>query len=246
MDNCFAIVTGTSSGLGACVVRDLAARGWRVAGISRRAPDVTFASYHHLSLDLSDPREDAAALPSFLDGLGLAACDRVGLVNNAGRIAPVGPLAALSLPDLAASLALNAAVPAWLMGAVAARSGAARLRVVNVSSGAATAAYPGWAAYCMGKAALRMAGQVMSVEADEVPALRGRDVAVVSYAPGVIDTPMQSEVRASPRDQFPRLQKFLDLQASGALVDPGLPAAEICRLLERDDLPRFSETRYGA
>ena len=117
--------------------------------------------------------------------------------------------------------------------------------MVNVSSGAATKAYPGWGAYCLGKAGLRMASMVGAIEAEEISGLAERDIAVVSFAPGVIETPMQDEVRASDPDHFPRRQRFVELKESGSLLDASLPAAAIADLLDSDDLPRYTETRYG-
>ena len=111
-------------------------------------------------------------------------------------------------------------------------------------SGAAVNPYPGWAAYCAGKAALRMAGQVLGLEAAEVPALAGRDLAVVAYPPHVVATAMQEAIRATSPEQFPRRQKFALLHESGALVTPDGPAAEIAELLGSDGLPPFSERRY--
>lgn len=238
-----AIVTGTTSGLGEAVARALLDGGWRVLGVARRPPTIRHGAYQHAIADLGD----AGSLEWFADDLGplLQSASRVGLVNNAGQVGPVVSIPGLQLDELVRAVALSATGPTWLMGRVAALSGNVPLRIVNVSSGAATRAYPGWGAYCMGKAALRMASQVFAAEAEETPGLRDRDIAIVSYAPGVIDTPMQADVRASDAGQFPRLQRFLDLQSSGSLVEPKLPAEEIVKLLSRDDLPRYSETRFG-
>jgi NAD(P)-dependent dehydrogenase (short-subunit alcohol dehydrogenase family) len=133
------------------------------------------------------------------------------------------------------------------MGALLAGAAGRPLRIVNVSSGAATRAYAGWSAYCATKAALRMAGQVVAVEADAYPpgAAGPLDLAVVTYEPGVVDTAMQAEVRATPRAAFPALDRFLELHASGRLADPASPAAEIAALLERDGGPRHEERRLN-
>lgn len=244
MSDQFAIVTGTSSGIGAAVARKLLSNGWGVLGVARRA--ATFeGAYEHAAIDLSDPAAVQAHFTGpFSEAHDLRRFERVALVNNAGRLGPVASLPSTRAEDLAAALTLNAAVPAWLMGFVISHS-TGTVRIVNISSGAAGNPYPGWGAYCMGKAALRMAGRVAASESEEVPAQQGRSIAVVDYAPGVADTPMQDEVRTAERDEFPRLQKFLDLKSQGKLVDPSEPAAEISGLLTRDDLPPYSELRFG-
>src|SRR5204863_8927759 len=53
MSERLALITGTSSGIGAAVARGLLKRGWTVVGIARRK--VKFGGhYEHLALDLSD------------------------------------------------------------------------------------------------------------------------------------------------------------------------------------------------
>lgn len=252
--NRLALVTGSSRGIGAAVARELLARGWRVVGVARgdAAPGLPSPRnhgqrYHHEHLDLAD----LAALEAWCEGpfrerFAPESAARLGLVNNAGVLQPVAPATDLCTADLAANLAVNVVAPAWLAGFFArvATSGAA-LRVVNVSSGAATKAYAGWTAYCAAKAALRMAGNVLAEDAQAYPRLAGLDLAVVGYAPHVVETAMQEELRALDDEDFPLRGYFADLKASGALVAPEGPAGEIADLLERDGLPPYSEMRYA-
>ncbi len=67
--------------------------------------------------------------------------------------------------------------------------------------------------------------------------------AVMSYQPGMVDTAMQAENRAAGADGLPDAAMFRALQASGGLVPPERPAAEIAALLDLDDLPTVSERR---
>ncbi len=242
------LVTGTSSGIGLAVAEELLRRGWEVAGVARRPAPLHHARYRHLRLDLAD----LASLESALDGpfgaaLALAGRARVGLVNGAASVEPVGPLASLPAPGIARALAVGAATPIWLLGWFLRSARATRLRVVNVSSGAARRPYAGWSAYCASKAALRMAGEVAGAEAREYApgSVMTTDLAVVSYEPGVVDTGMQAVVRGSLAAAFPQVRRFLDLHARGELHPPSRPAAEIADLLEADDLPPFSERRLG-
>ena len=50
----FAIITGTSSGIGLATATRLLDRGWDVAGISRRNPPIASDNYLHIQLDVSD------------------------------------------------------------------------------------------------------------------------------------------------------------------------------------------------
>ncbi|MEZ6018310.1 MAG: SDR family NAD(P)-dependent oxidoreductase [Planctomycetota bacterium] len=243
-----ALVTGTSRGLGTAIAHALLSEGWRVHGVSRsQAPTALGSSerYVHHVQDLSEARGAEEWFEgSFVRAAG--APRRVALINNAGRLAPLRGIHATHAREWVQNLTLNVAVPAWLMGACATQFPDAALRIVNLSSGAATSAYPGWGAYCASKAALRMAGQVFAAEAEELPAHAGRDVRVVDYAPGVLATAMQAEIRAADPAHFPRRARFEALLEDGALADPSGPAREIVRLVEDGLRPRYEELRYPA
>jgi NAD(P)-dependent dehydrogenase (short-subunit alcohol dehydrogenase family) len=119
------------------------------------------------------------------------------------------------------------------------------LRIVNVSTGAAVAPFPGCGAYGNTKAALRMAGMVLAAELDTVgaPASSQPDTSILSYEPGVVDTPMQALARNSSVDTLPIVQMFKDFAAAGALLPPDRPAREIAEYLNADGHPRWAEHR---
>lgn len=233
-----ALVTGTSSGIGAAVARALLARDWQVVGIARRTPAIEDERYRHLALDLADvPAATAAIERAFGAVLGERAWERVGLVNNAAA-APAGRVQSLQAEELVRSYALNAVIPLWLMGfIVRRRPPQSGLRVVNVSSGAAQRPFPGLAAYCSGKAALRMAGMAVAAELD--------GVSILSYEPGIVDTEMQRAARSRPLEDFPWGETFRRFHAEGRLVAPELPAADIVEFLQSSTKDRFKEGRYG-
>src|SRR5262249_13754895 len=243
-----AFVTGTSSGIGAAVARQLVDREWIVVGISRRPGGLDHPRYSHVTFDLSDVR----ALPGLAAGLAprltMQRWRRVALVNNAARADLLMPIEHVEPSDLLDLLALNPVAPLWLMGFVLRTVPAdSTLRIVNVSTGAAVAAYPGLAAYASSKAALRMAGQVLAAELDSParPSPAPRDTALLSYEPGVVDTPMQTAARSHDAETFPWVQLFRDFQTGRRLVDPGVPPAEIVTYLESDSQPRLAERRLG-
>ncbi|HYR36572.1 MAG TPA: SDR family NAD(P)-dependent oxidoreductase, partial [Burkholderiales bacterium] len=159
-----------------------------------------------------------------------------GLVNNAA-VGLAGRVQTLDAAELARSFELNTVVPLWLMGFVLKRA-KAPVRVVNVSSGAAQRPFPGLAAYCASKAALRMAG--MSVAAEDA-----RELHILSYEPGVVDTEMQLATRSKPLDEFPWGETFRRYHADGRLVPPERPAGEIVEFLEAAGGERFVEARLG-
>jgi benzil reductase ((S)-benzoin forming) len=242
-----AVVTGTSSGVGLAATRILLERGWTVCGIARRPAPVSHDRYQHLALDLSD----VAGLDRVIaDRLGPLFADprwtRVGLVNNAAVATLLGPVGRFSGEDMAANYAVNLVAPVALMGAAGRLvPPTTPLTVVNVSSGAAGHPFPGGAAYCSGKAALRMAGMVAAEEwkstAPHAPTRAGS--AVVCYEPGVVDTPMQTYARGHSETEFPWVAPFKEFEARGIAVQPDKPATQIADFLDRTDLPPFTEAR---
>jgi hypothetical protein len=85
--------------------------------------------------------------------------------------------------------------------------------------------------YCASKAALDH--HARSVVLDRTPALR-----ICSLAPGVIDTEMQAEIRATSRDRFPDRERFVALKREGELHDPRKRGAEIVDFLLSDSFGR--------
>jgi benzil reductase ((S)-benzoin forming) len=232
-----AVVTGTSSGIGAAVARQLLANGWQVIGIARRTAAMG-EGYRHLALDLADVPGAARAIEKELgEEMEKKAWQRIGLVNNAAA-GLAGRFQDLDAAKLARLYAINCAMPLWLMGFIARRRPpGAELRVVNVSSGAAMNAFPGLAAYCSSKAALRMAG--MTVAAEQPP-----DAAILSYEPGLVDTEMQRATRSHPREAFPWVDTFHRFHDEGLLAPPEAPAAGIVAFLESARTgPSFTEAR---
>jgi len=234
-----ALVTGTSSGIGAAVARELLRREWQVVGIARRTPAIEDERYRHLALDLADvPAATAAIERDFGARLAERAWERVGLVNNAAA-APAGRVQNLRAEELLRAHALNVVMPLWLMGLVLRRSPIeGRVRVVNLSSGAAVRASPGLSVYCSSKAALRMAGMAVAAEIEG-------DISILSYAPGVVDTEMQLAARSRPLEDFPWGETFRRFHEEGRLVAPELPAADIVEFLGSSFTDRFKEGRYG-
>ena len=245
----FAIVTGTSRGIGESVAAQLVEHGWEVAGLARHQAPIDHARYRHITIDLEQPRALAETIER---ELGKRIADprwrRIGLVNNAAMGSALRPLEKIDPVELSRVGVVNWVAPTWLMGFVIRRACPdAALRIVNVSSGAAVRAFAGLADYCGSKAALRMTGMALAAELDSelrtTPA--PRDTAILSYEPGTVDTAMQEAARTKPLTEYPWGQPFRDFHAKGALVPPAAPAKEIVEFLESDGHPRFIERRLG-
>jgi NAD(P)-dependent dehydrogenase (short-subunit alcohol dehydrogenase family) len=211
-----AVLTGHSRGLGAAILDALQARGVPVLALARSRCDLPRdgSGITQVCLDLGDPQ----ALIDWLAGdtlrTFLAGCDRVLLINNAGTLGPVHPLGAQGAERIAPALALDIAAPLMLADALVAASPQAReRRILHVSSGAAQTPYAGWSIYCASKAALDQHARAAALDA---PA----GTRIVSLAPGVVDTAMQAEIRATPVENFPQKTRFEALARDGQLSSP--------------------------
>ena len=186
-------VTGGTSGLGLALVRELAARGARVAFIARDAQRVAriaaATGTHGVTGDVArkdDIHPIALQIVGLLGGLDI-------LINNASSLgpAPLRLLADTDCEDFEVALATNLLGPFRLtkavLGALSASSREGRGSVVlNVSSDAAINAYPTWGAYSASKAALRHMSAIWNEE------LAAEGVRFLSVDPGDMDTPLHA------------------------------------------------------
>jgi NAD(P)-dependent dehydrogenase (short-subunit alcohol dehydrogenase family) len=205
------IVTGHTRGLGAAIAAELQARGLAVLGLARGRS--ALAGIEQAEVDMADP----AALQAWLAGPALrdflAGADAAYLVNNAGVVTPVGPLAAQEPAAVLQSVMLNVGAPLALAAAFVQAAPEATRRILHISSGAGRNAYPGWAVYCATKAALDQHARAVQLDGDA-------RVLAVSLAPGVIDTDMQAAIRATPDANFSLRERFVELKDSGGLTSP--------------------------
>lgn len=240
--NRIALVTGASSGIGEAIARKLLARQWHVVGVSRRPSAIQHESYTGLLVDLAELPNVVTRVETELGALvSDTGLERLCLINCAadpgllGTVTAVDPTAALN------AYAVNVMAPMWLSGwIVRASPPDVPVRIVNVSSGAGVTPYEGLAVYGSTKAALRMIGMVFAKELEAGPS---RDVTILSYSPGAVDTAMQHTARTSAATTLPIVDMFRRFHTEGTLLSPEVPAREIARYAESDGHARFAERR---
>ncbi|MGA0889323.1 MAG: SDR family NAD(P)-dependent oxidoreductase, partial [bacterium] len=159
------------------------------------------------------------------------------LVHNAAVLGPVGPILDQSPEDWKSHMATNVEGPLFLTQALLPNL-VENSRVVNISSGAAHQGIPGWGMYCTSKAALFMLGQLLKDE------LAQRNIWFGSVRPGIVDTPMQAEIRALEPENFPMVEQFRQYKATGALVTSELVAQYLEWLLLEVSGPQLGEREW--
>ena len=231
-----AVVTGASRGLGAGLAAAFSARGIRLGLCARHRPAVPEGSEAvAAALDVTD----ALAIDGFVHDV----VERFGAidlwVNNAGVLPPIGALREANSEDLRRHFEVNVLGVALGSAAYArhvrGREGGGVL--VNISSGAATTVYVGWAPYCASKAAVDMLTAVVAKEE--------RDAGLTAYAlsPGAVDTDMQSLIRATPATVLPAADRFRRLSAEGRFNSPEWVAEFILGVLHPGAAPRQTGQR---
>lgn len=222
------IVTGGSAGIGRALLAH-APEGASRIDVSRRGCDLP--GVEHVPADLADPSGWATVADVLADRIRAAEVDRITIVLNAGVIEPIGPAGRVDADGYTRSVLLNGAAPQVLghrLLAALADHPTERRELVLISSGAARTAYPGWSAYGAAKAATDHWARTVAAEQDGAD----RPVRVLAVAPGVVATDMQVAIRATDAADFPNVDRFRDLHASGELADPDDVAARLWRRLD--------------
>jgi NAD(P)-dependent dehydrogenase (short-subunit alcohol dehydrogenase family) len=186
-----ALVTGASRGLGLVIARVLGSRGYRLvmggrdrqalaaaaADVSQQAPAVLTVAG-----DITDAavRANLVGAARELGGLNV-------LVNNASELGSVGPLLTFDVPRFGRIFPVNVGAPMVLIQLTVPLLAERRGLIANITSDAATAAYPGWGPYGATKAALELMTRTLDTE------LREQGVSAVLVDPGDMRTRMQQE-----------------------------------------------------
>lgn len=147
-----------------------------------------------------------------------------GLINNAGVLQPIAPMADADPQEWTNNLAVNLLGPFYLTHYALPYLRRSRGRVINVSSGAAVNAMHGWSAYCAAKAALNHLTRVLAVEEPDIVALAVR--------PGVVDTAMQQAIREEGAEGMPAEshRRFRQYHEKGELLPPEAPGRALAAL----------------
>jgi benzil reductase ((S)-benzoin forming) len=233
------ILTGASRGLGAAIAEQLVQRGAALLTMSRH-PDQSLdaraaeagSPLEQWAIDLADGLSASNRLEAWL-GSQQNSFSAVTLINNAALAGKPGPIVDSDAAALAAVVRVGLEAPMLLTRAFlrATRGRSVPRKVLNISSGAGKKPLTGTAAYCAVKAGLDHFTRVVALD----EALTKNGAKIVSLAPGVIDTDMQTELRESDPRAFPDQPRFAAMKDQGQLTSANDAAAKVLAYLDRRD-----------
>lgn len=224
-----AIVTGASRGLGAAIALELAKLGAKVVLVARSR-----AHLQEVAQKIEGIGGTAFAIPgdlrqeNFCQALPRQVIAQWGqldvLINNAGVIEPIAPIAEADMTSWKDNWAINFMAPVLLSQAAIPYLRQTEGRIINISSGASVNAIGGWAAYSTAKAALNHFTRILASEEPKITALAIR--------PGIINTEMQKVIRDRGQQRMAEAnyQYLTALHRQGELLPPELPGRAIAHL----------------
>ncbi|MFO1330601.1 MAG: SDR family oxidoreductase [Rubrivivax sp.] len=202
-----AVVTGSSSGIGAAVARRLLASGWQVDGLDRSDATLAHEAFRAHRVDLVDAEATADVTGKLLrDGAPQALVHAAGVLRTA-------PLGALSADDGALMWRLHVDATTRLADALLpAMAHAGRGRAVFVGS-RVWRGLAGRSQYAATKAALLSLARSWAAE------VVGQGVTVNVVSPAATDTPMLADpARASSAPRVTPLGRLIRPEEVAALV----------------------------
>ena len=189
--NRVAIVTGASRGLGLVIARVLAERGYGlvIGGRDREALAAAareLAGYGCAVAPVAGDITDGPVRTALIDAARQLGGLHV-LVNSASELGGIGPLMTFDVTRFSRLFPVNVGAPLVLVQLAMPLLIASRGLIVNITSDAASAAYPGWGPYGATKAALELLTRTLAGELHE------KGVSAVLVDPGDMRTRMHQE-----------------------------------------------------
>jgi NAD(P)-dependent dehydrogenase (short-subunit alcohol dehydrogenase family) len=194
----YAIVTGSSSGLGRAIAEILIENDFIVFGGSRSGSDIDHDNFIDINLDVRSEE----SIEDFFSVIG-DTTDKIHLlVNNAG-ICQMSPVVETSVEDFENHFKTNTLGPFLILKHFHDFIIDGESHVVNILSTAAKVGYPNVSAYSSSK--FGFLGLIESVKKEWAGLVK-----FTNLFPGAIDTPLWDEIgRAFPKNKMLTIEEFI-------------------------------------
>jgi len=237
----YAIVTGSSKGLGESVSELFLESGIHVIGISRNENSklVNIAKenntiYRHVSADLADVETLNGVCDEISEYVFTNDPSTVYLVNNAATVEPVKQSIHIKQEELTKHVNLNTIAPMVLTNYFLQKATEMRVQLKSaiVTSGAAQNPVFGWSAYCSTKASIDMYTKTVALEQANLHA----EHKIIAFNPGIMDTGMQQKIRSSSKSEFIDVERFKGYKENNQLKDTESVAGVLVDILTDDNV----------
>lgn len=241
----YIIITGASKGLGEALTQKLIQKENHLICIARTKnnnlideAEKNGVKLDYFEYDLNNTSGVEELSNKIFANIDKANAKTISLINNAGVVDPIKLVDNVYTNEIQKSLNVNVVAPMILTSAFMRFTADLKIekRVINISSAAGKSPYPGWGCYCTSKAALDMFTQCIGAEQAEVEF----PTKALSFAPGVIDTEMQVQIRSSKQEDFPLINTFVGLKEKGRLLQPAYVADKVIELLFAEEFKNGS------
>lgn len=214
------IISGISRGLGECLFQQLSMlTDVRLFAIGRHFSEKQkIIAEKTICFDFND--NDNGDFLQLMEKLPKS--EPVIFISNVGTIEPIGKIGLLNDDELRKAVNINFITPMLICNRLVAYF--PKLKIINITTGAANYPIEGWGAYCSTKCAMKMFLDVLSKQEKSQGLIE-----IIHVDPGVMDTEMQSKIRLSNEQDFPRLKEFKKYKTKGMLRLPKDVAASIIK-----------------
>ncbi|WP_249870203.1 (S)-benzoin forming benzil reductase [Oceanobacillus saliphilus] len=237
----YAIVTGSSKGLGESIAQLFLESGVHVIGLSRstnghlsEVAKENNTIYKHIACDLSKIELLNEACEEISEAIFPENPSTIYLVNNAGVVEPIQQSMHIQTEELLKHVHVNTVAPMGLTNYFLNKANEKGVPLISaiITSGAAESPMFGWSVYCSTKASMNMYTKTVALEQEELKT----ENKIIAFSPGIMDTEMQKKIRSSSKEEFMDVEKFKDYKKHDLLKGTELIGGVLVDILTDDDI----------